>query len=90
VDWPGEGLPNLVPWHGASARFSSGSSKDRSGIGEDVSALRRLEARRATVSDSVYSLNRMREATLTNSGMAAKACAVNVEVPCGQGSYAVQ
>jgi hypothetical protein len=33
-------------------------------MGEDVSALRRLEARRATVSDSVYSLDRMREATI--------------------------
>lgn len=33
-------------------------------LGEDVSALRRLEARRATVSDSVYSLDRMREATI--------------------------
>jgi hypothetical protein len=31
---------------------------------EDVSALRRLEARRATVSDSIYSLDRMREATI--------------------------
>jgi hypothetical protein len=33
-------------------------------LGEDVSALRRLEARRATVSDSVYSLDRMQEATI--------------------------
>jgi hypothetical protein len=33
-------------------------------MGEDVSALRRLEARRATVSDSVYSLDRMGEATI--------------------------
>jgi hypothetical protein len=33
-------------------------------MGEDVSALRRLEARRDTVSDSVYSLDRMREATI--------------------------
>jgi hypothetical protein len=38
----------------------SGALKPR----EDVSALRRLEARRATVSDSVYSLDRMREATI--------------------------
>jgi hypothetical protein len=33
-------------------------------LGEDVSALRRLGARRATVSDSVYSLDRVREATI--------------------------
>jgi hypothetical protein len=38
----------------------SGALKPR----EDVSALRRLEARRARVSDSVYSLDRMREATI--------------------------
>ena len=33
-------------------------------LGGDVSALGRLEARRATVSDSVYSLDRVREATI--------------------------
>src|SRR5215831_4134075 len=33
-------------------------------LGEDVSAFRRMEAPRVTVSDSVYSLDRMREATI--------------------------
>jgi len=60
----GQEASHPVPRHGASARFTSGSNKDRSGMGEDVSALRRLEARRATVSDSVYSLDRMGEATI--------------------------
>ena len=60
VDRLGKGFPTL----GTELPRGSGSSKDRSGMGEDVSALRRLEARRATVSDSVYSLDRMREATI--------------------------
>src|SRR5215467_3165879 len=33
-------------------------------LGEDVSAFQRVEVPRATVSDSVYSLDRMREATI--------------------------
>jgi hypothetical protein len=60
----GQGLPNL--YFGTELPRGSvlGSSKDRSGMGEDVSAFRRQEARRAAVSDSVYSLDRMGEATI--------------------------
>jgi len=59
----GQGGSQPVLRHGASARFRSAISKDRSEMGEDASALRRLEAPRATVSHSVYSLDRMRETT---------------------------
>jgi hypothetical protein len=54
---------------------------------EDVSALRRLEARRATVSDSVYSLDRMREATIprvsrSNSGTTLKSALLGLHAHC--------
>jgi hypothetical protein len=56
-------------------------------LGEDVSALRRLEARRATVSDSVYSLDRMREATIprvsrSNSGTTLKSALLGLHAHC--------
>jgi hypothetical protein len=59
----------------------------RKPLGEDVSALRRLEARRATVSDSVYSLDRTREATIprvfsSSSGTTLKSVLLRLHAHC--------